>query len=220
MAGLGTCISSRSTISVIRVSVGSSPGPAGGCTPTSPLLGYSPSELPPDAATGYAPCSFSWASTYVELLDKTAYLNHYYWAVLVSLLMVFLPLHRSLSADAWVESRTAPGQRPAAALWLLRGQLAAVYVFAGIAKLNGDWLLESQPLHIWLQDHTGLPLAGPFLARHGRPMPSVGGGALFDLTIVDWLLWRRTRPFAYAALGLFHLTTYMLFPQIGVFPGL
>ena len=114
----------------------------------------------------------------------------------------------------------APGQRPAAALWLLRGQLAAVYVFAGIAKLNGDWLLESQPLHIWLQDHTGLPLAGPFLGEAWTAYAFSWGGALFDLTIVDWLLWRRTRPFAYAALGLFHLTTYMLFPQIGVFPWL
>ena len=158
--------------------------------------------------------------TYVELLDKTAYLNHYYWAALVSLLMVFLPLHRSLSADAWLESRMLWGRAPVAALWLLRGQLAAVYVFAGIAKLNGDWLLESQPLHIWLQDHTGLPLAGPLLGEIWTAYAFSWGGALFDLTIFGWLLWRRTRPFVYASLVIFHLTTYMLFPQIGVFPWL
>ena len=80
--------------------------------------------------------------TYVELLDKTACLN-YYWTALVSLLMVFLPLHRSLSVDAWLESRTVWGEAPVGALRLLRAQLAAVYIFAGFAKLNADGLLEA-----------------------------------------------------------------------------
>ena len=158
--------------------------------------------------------------TYVELLDKTAYLNHYYWAALVSLLMVFLPLHRSLSVDAWLESRTLWGQAPAAALWLLRAQLAAVYLFAGIAKLNPDWLLQAQPLRIWLQDHSSLPLAGPLLEQTWTAYALSWGGAFFDLTIVGWLIWRPTRPAAYAALAAFHLATYLLFPQIGVFPWL
>jgi vitamin K-dependent gamma-carboxylase len=44
-------------------------------------------------------------------------------------------------------------------------------------------------------------------------------GALFDCTIVGWLLWRRSRPFAFAVLVAFHIGTAMLF-QIGVFPWL
>ena len=44
------------------------------------------------------------------------------------------------------------------------------------------------------------------------------GGMLFDLTIVGWLLWRRTRPLAYAALAVFHVATALLFPSIGMFP--
>lgn len=43
------------------------------------------------------------------------------------------------------------------------------------------------------------------------------GGALFDLTIVVWLMWKRTRAMAYVALVVFHLMTYLLFPEIGVF---
>ena len=115
--------------------------------------------------------------TYVELLDKTAYLNHYYWAALVSLLMVFLPLHRSVSVDAWLESRTMWGKAPAGALWLLRAQLAAMYIFAGIAKLNADWLLEAQPLRIWLQDHTGLPMVGPLMGEAWAAYAFSWGGA-------------------------------------------
>ena len=158
--------------------------------------------------------------TYVELLDKTTYLNHYYWAALVSLLMVFLPLNRSLSVDAWRQSRTLWGTAPAGALWLLRGQLAAVYVFAGIAKLNADWLLEAQPLRIWLQDHTALPMVGTLMGEAWIAYAFSWGGAIFDLTIVGWLLWRRSRPVAYLILAAFHLMTYLLFPEIGVFPWL
>ena len=158
--------------------------------------------------------------TYVELLDKTTYLNHYYFAALVSLLMVFLPLNKSLSVDAWLKSRTLWDTVPVGALWLLRGQLAAVYVFAGIAKLNADWLLEAQPLRIWLQDHTGLPVVGVLLGEAWTAYAFSWGGALFDLTIVGWLMWKRTRPVAYVVLVAFHLMTCLLFPEIGVFPWL
>ena len=40
---------------------------------------------------------------------------------------------------------------------------------------------------------------------------------MFDLTIVGWLMWRRSRPFAYVALVVFHVLTWRLF-AIGVFP--
>ena len=170
----------------------------------------------------YRLCSllFFLGISYVELLDKSAYLNHYYWAALVSLLMVFLPLHRSLSIDAWLKSRVLWGTAPAGALWLLRAQLAAVYVFAGVAKLNTDWLLEAQPLGIWLQDHTALPLVGPVFGEAWLAYAFSWGGALFDLTIIGWLMWRRTRAVAYVVLVVFHLATYVLFPEIGVFPWL
>ena len=157
---------------------------------------------------------------YVELLDKTVYLNHYYWLALAGLLMIFLPMHRSLSVDAWRESRTLWGAAPAGAVWMLRAQVAAVYLFAGVAKLNYDWLILGQPLHIWLQDHTGLPVVGALLGELWAARAFSWGGALFDLTIVGWLLWRRSRPVAYLALALFHLATWLLFPQIGVFPWL
>ncbi|RKH04150.1 hypothetical protein D7X32_11890 [Corallococcus carmarthensis] len=40
---------------------------------------------------------------------------------------------------------------------------------------------------------------------------------LFDSTIVLFLLWRRTRPFAYVVVVGFHVVTFVLFP-IGMFP--
>ena len=89
---------------------------------------------------------------------------------------------------------------------------------AGVAKLNADWLLEAQPLGIWLQDHTGLPLVGRAFGEPWAAHLFSWCGAGFDLTIVAWLMWKRTRPAAYVVLVVFHVMTYLLFPEIGVFP--
>ena len=96
-------------------------------------------------------------------------------------------------------------------------QLGLVYVFAGLAKLNDDWLFHALPLGLWLPAHTGLPLVGPFLDVAVVAFAASWAGALFDLTIVGWLSWSRTRPFAYAAVVVFHGITAVLFP-IGMFP--
>ena len=165
--------------------------------------------------------------TYVELIDKTNYLNHYYWVTLVSLLMVFLPLHRSMSVDRWLALRRGRelaadvwGYIPLATLWALRGQVAVVYLFAGVAKLNPDWLLEAQPLRIWLHHHADLPLVGPLLGELWVAYTMSWAGAFFDLTIIGWLLWRRTRLWAFLVAAVFHLLTWLFFPQIGAFPWL
>ena len=50
--------------------------------------------------------------TYVELIDKTTYLNHYYWVSLVSLPMIFMPLDRYASVDAWRNPESAQRNRP------------------------------------------------------------------------------------------------------------
>ena len=81
--------------------------------------------------------------TYVELIDKTTYLNHYYWVSLVSLLMVFMPLHRTASLDARRHPLSSQVRTmPVWVIWTLRAQVGVVYLFGGIAKLNPDWLFS------------------------------------------------------------------------------
>ncbi len=164
--------------------------------------------------------------TYVELIDRTTYLNHYYWMSLVSLMMVFLPLHRAASVDAWRSNRpernpeAKSGFVPAGVIWILRAQVAAVYLFAGIAKLNPDWLFHGLPLRIWLYQQADLPLIGPLLAEAWAAYAMSWAGAIFDLTIAGWLLWKRTRVWGCAVLAAFHVMTAILFPRLGVFPWL
>ena len=127
--------------------------------------------------------------------------------------------HRSLRSAAGRAARHTESQAVQAwVVWALRAQVGIVYVFAGIAKLNGDWLFHAQPLSLWLADRTHLPVIGPFLDEPLVAYAASWGSAAFDCTIVAWLLWRRSRPWAYAVLVVFHIATWLLFPKIGVFP--
>ena len=172
-------------------------------------------------AAGYryrlATAAFLVGFAYVELIDAALYLNHYWYVTLVAAALAVLPLHRHGSLDARA-GRIAPSATvPALVLWVLRGQIAAVYVFAGIAKLNGDWLFEALPLRLWLADSAHLPLIGSLLAMPLVAYAASWGGAFFDCTIVGWLSWRRSRPAAYVAVIAFHVLTGLLF-RIGIFP--
>lgn len=154
---------------------------------------------------------------YVELLDKTTYLNHYYFISLLSFLLVFLPLNGAWSLDNRLGIAPVRTAVPAWTIWLVRGQLGLVYFFAGVAKLNPDWLLEALPLRIWLQARTATPLLGPMFDAAWVAFAMSWAGMLFDLTIPFWLSWRKTRLFAYIAVVLFHGLTGLLF-NIGMFP--
>lgn len=158
---------------------------------------------------------------YVELLDAVTYLNHYYWLSLTGALMIFLPLNRKWSLDAW---RAGHGNTattiPVSVLWLLRAQLVAVYVFGGIAKLNPDWLFNAMPLMIWLNQHGDYPVIGALLQQTWVAYAMSWAGAAFDLTIMLWMSLDNTRRFAYPILIAFHLITWQLFPSLGMFPWL
>jgi hypothetical protein len=164
-----------------------------------------------------ASMAFFLGFTYIELIDKTNYLNHYYFITLVSFLMALLPAGRYLSVDAWLRPASRRTHVPHWMVGALQLQLAMVYFFAGIAKLNYDWLFRAMPLRIWLPPHTGLPLIGPLMDDAWVAYAFSWFGAVYDLFIVFLLTDRRTRLFGYAMVLAFHLMTAWLFP-IGMFP--
>ena len=155
--------------------------------------------------------------TYVELIDQTNYLNHYYLISLLSGLMIFLPAHRAWSVDAWRKPEWRVDTVPAWTLNLLRFQIGIVYFFAGLAKINSDWLFKAEPLGIWLAARGDLPVIGPLLGRHWVAYGASWFGAAFDLSIVFFLLWRRSRGIAFLFVIFFHVMTWLLF-NIGMFP--
>jgi vitamin K-dependent gamma-carboxylase len=157
------------------------------------------------------------AFTYVHLIDKSHYLNHYYLVSCLCALMAFLPLHRMWSLDARRDPSVRGATVPAWVVWALRAQIGLVYLFGGIAKLNHDWLVDAQPLTIWLSANTDFPIIGGLFDDPVTAYVFSYAGLVFDLTIVPLLLWRRSRPFAYLAVIAFHLITAKLF-MLGMFP--
>jgi len=158
------------------------------------------------------------AFTYVFLLDQARYLNHFYLVVILGWILAILPAGRALSLDARMRPALRSAAAPAWTLWLVRGQIAVVYVYAGIAKLNLDWL-RGEPLRMWLAERSDLPLFGEFLTEDWVPFAMSYGALVLDLFCVPLLLWRRTRALAFALLVLFHALNVLLF-DIGIFPWL
>ncbi len=155
--------------------------------------------------------------TYVELIDKTNYLNHYYFVSLVALLLCFVPAHRDLSTDVALGRVKALKRLPGWCINIFKLQLGLVYFYAGLAKLNHDWLIEAMPLKLWLPSVSNTPFIGALFNYDWTAYFLSWSGALYDLTIPFLLIWPVTRGGAYFLVVVFHIMTATLF-QIGIFP--
>ncbi|MDX2285052.1 MAG: HTTM domain-containing protein [Bacteroidia bacterium] len=155
--------------------------------------------------------------TYTWLIDLTYYLNHYYFVSLAAFLLIWAPAHRRFSVDALLRPQLRTRECPRWATGMFQAQIAIVYVYAGLAKISPDWLIEALPLRIWGPANDRLPLIGWIFTWEFTPWLFSWAGMLYDCTIVLWLSWAPTRLPAYLSVILFHGITGMMF-QIGVFP--
>ena len=155
--------------------------------------------------------------TYIELIDKTTYLNHYYFVSSISFLMCFLPLNCYYSLDSYFSNKSYKKVQK----WTidsLKFMLCIVYFYAGIAKVNSEWLLKAMPLSIWLPSKYDLPIIGQNVMQEQWVHYFMSwGGMFYDLLIPFLLIYKRTRLFAFVLVVLFHAFTKILFP-IGMFP--
>lgn len=147
--------------------------------------------------------------TYTELIDLTYYLNHYYFVSLVCLLLCLIPSPPPVLKKGYFVPRWAIG--------IFKLQITIVYVYAGLAKINYDWLIEAMPLKIWLPAHDKMPLIGEIFTWQITPYLFSWAGMIYDCTIPFFLMWRKTRLWAYFAVIVFHTLVGLLF-QIGIFP--
>ncbi|MES2520426.1 MAG: HTTM domain-containing protein [Bacteroidota bacterium] len=159
--------------------------------------------------------------TYVELLDKSVYLNHYYQVSLLAFLMSWLPMNAVFSIDNLLKNRfkglVSNIQGAIWMLWALRIQVGFVYFFGGIAKLKYDWLFAAQPLKIWLSANEHLPIIGHLLTEKWVAFTLSWLAMIFDLSAPFLLCFRKTRLPIYIVIVVFHLLTHFLF-YIGMFP--
>jgi hypothetical protein len=156
--------------------------------------------------------------TYIELMDKTTYLNHYYFVSILSFLMIFLPSNSSYSVDSYLQKKSFK-YTPKWCVDSIKLLLFIVYFYSGLAKINKDWLFEAQPLKIWLTTGSyDFPLIGSNLMQQEWFHYFMSwGGMFYDLLIPFLLISTRTRVFGFLLVIFFHLFTVLLFP-IGMFP--
>jgi hypothetical protein len=154
---------------------------------------------------------------YIELMDKTTYLNHYYFISIVSFLLIFLPANAYFSLDTFVQKK----QYKLVPKWTIDSiklMLVIIYLTAGFVKLNSDWLFRAMPLKIWLPSKYDLPFIGENLMQQNWFHFAMSwSGMLYDLSIPFLLLYKRTRFVAFLFVIFFHVFTRVLFP-IGMFP--
>lgn len=155
--------------------------------------------------------------TYIELMDKTTYLNHYYFISILSFLMLFLPANAYFSIDNVLKKKQF-STIPRWTIDAVKLLIGIVYFYAGLAKINSDWLLKAMPLKIWLPSKYDLPFIGEKLTQQEWFHYAMSwGGMFYDLSIPFLLLYKKTRVLGFVLVVFFHLFTRVLFP-IGMFP--
>jgi hypothetical protein len=155
--------------------------------------------------------------TYIELIDKTNYLNHYYFISCISFLLIFLPAHRNFSLDSFFGICTRKTSCQSWIINCIKLQIGIVYFYAGLSKLNYHWLIEAEPLINWLKHLSDFPVIGNLFMYDSTAYLFSWFGAIFDLTIFFILINNRFRIWGYMMVVIFHVFTSIMFP-IGVFP--
>ncbi|HVK59062.1 MAG TPA: HTTM domain-containing protein [Candidatus Kapabacteria bacterium] len=159
---------------------------------------------------------FAFGFTWFYLMEQSNYMNHFYLICLLAFVALVIPADRALSIDV----RRNPGRRAATVprwtLLLVQAHMVIGYFFGGVAKINGDWL-RGEPVRTWLHDGSIGRQLGPAFQNEFTVYALCYGGMLFDLLVVPFLIWRKTRLYALAAAIFFHLSNAYLF-DIGVFP--
>src|SRR5690242_13736768 len=174
----------------------------------------------------------AWAYLYVVESTRTYWMSHHYLELLTAFLMIWMPAARRYSLDAWFARGSIPLKTvPNWTLLLLRGQLVVSYFYAGVAKVNADWLLDGEPVRYFLSKARAIADYGSslspthlgFLKRILHSNECVYfisyAGAVFDLSVGFLLLYRRTRIFGIVLMLIFHATNhFIIFNDIGFFP--
>ena len=192
------------------------PWPPAGMTLHFILLGICATFILAGFAYRPAVALFCLGFTYVFLLEKARYMNHFYLIILICGLLILMPAHGRWAMDAWLRPAIHRSHVPTWILWLLRFQFGVVYFFSGLAKLHPDWL-SGRVMEQMLAYKTEIPFVASLATNESAILFISYGALLFDLGIVPLLLWRPLRVPAMLLMLIFHTCNVVLF-NIDIFP--
>merc|ERR1712100_864595 len=131
--------------------------------------------------------------------------------------MIILPCNCLFSLDSLLWPETVYSNTcPKWCLIVVRTELAVVYTYAGICKINEDWL-RGEPLRVWLANRQDTPYIGWILVKESTAYFMSYGGLIYDLIIAELLLFKKTLPIGIVLTMFFHSANKIVF-NIGIFP--
>ncbi|HXH19896.1 MAG TPA: HTTM domain-containing protein, partial [Chitinophagales bacterium] len=117
---------------------------------------------------------------YVFLIEPF-FVNHFYLIVLLSFLLIFISSNKQYSLDRLIWRKNGDAIIPAWQLFLLQFQVGVVYFYGGIAKINYDWLVYSEPMKHLLAERTDYPLLGSLFKNPWAAYFISWSGLILDL---------------------------------------
>ena len=160
---------------------------------------------------------FTIGFTYTFLLDRAFYLNHFYMAILYSALLCFMPANRYFSVDALLRPKIKSNFIHFWPVFLLRSQTEIILLYAGIVKLNYEWLVRFMPLKIWFAQGSSVSFIDYIFHLKYAPMLASYGTILLHLIGAPLLLWKPARIYVFLIYCCFHIINAITF-NIGIFP--
>ncbi len=161
---------------------------------------------------------FFFAFSYIFLLDQSRYLNHFYFVMILAFLLILLPTHRTFSIDALMWPKRKSEMIPQWSIWLFRTQIEIVLIYAGIVKINADWL-RLEPLAMWMSENDHWLILGTYMNQDWLVVFAAYGSILLHVIGAPLLLFKRTRIPVMCLYFIFHLSNHFMF-RIGIFPWL
>lgn len=153
---------------------------------------------------------------YVFFLDKGAWNNHSYLYGLISIMLLLTDANRYWSIDGLFQKAIRNTCVPRWNYWIIKFQIFLVYFFAGLKKLDLDWMSGYSMLGLskkWVFDPFRFIMSDHFIDLY---MVHVSG-LILDLSLGFLLLLDKTRAIAVFFGSMFHLMNSQLF-SIGMFP--
>ena len=97
-------------------------------------------------------------------------------------------------------------------LWVIRAELWIVYTYAGVAKINYDWI-RAEPLRHWLIKRMRFPLIG-WLMQYELPVYFFSWfGLIYDLVVGTLLIHPWTFHLGLVLTLMFHMTNKYIFKK-------
>lgn len=93
--------------------------------------------------------------------------------------------------------------------WMPRFILVLMYLCASLAKLYPEWL-DGSVIELFMREAQMSPETFATLSQPWLTRSLAVAGVVFDFAIGPLLLWRRSRPLAFVAMALFHLSNMIL----------